>query len=644
MNFFCCKNLKKTYGQDIIFEKVNIDFPSFGIVSLIGQSGCGKSTLINCLLGLEKVDQGEIYFKGKKIKNFDDFRNRYCGVIFQSFHLFDYLSVKENILLFGRNSNFERIISLLELKGKLNQKVGLLSSGEKQRVAIARTLMKNPLIIFCDEITGSLDEKNGRKIMDYLKELSDKILIINVSHNLQLVKRYSSYIISLDRKEIDFTPLKEEKIRIKNKQYHLSFSRLLKVSGQLLSKSLLQLSIIVISLTLSFSMFSSVGLVKDSLNSYLKENYFNSLDYSFLELSVVTKNKIENTSFTLEKYVRPSDEDLSNIDYIIDQSLIKTNYSNLINSYTKLLSDNKEISLTFLPCESELITSYNQVIINDAASKIISNSVDYLLETSIDYVGKNNQVILDNLSLNINFEVVGINNENQLFQNPVIYYSYSLLEEYLYSIKLVNISTLLDRYISLAHRITYFTYEGDYFNTGSIYIYEDNKEKVMRIYEDINSLKGLVNFTCSNRIIDENKNLSTLLDSIFVSVNIFLFISVIIACFIFFVGFSSLLINQSKELAILQSLGVKSKQIYKISSYQIDLILLISYLLSFVFVSLLSFFITYKIKFIFFSSWSNILKQSFLVFILIYILSFIFKLFLLFIRRRIHLVSYLREN
>ena len=91
-----------------------------------------------------------------------------------------------------------------EAEDKINKKVKLLSGGEKQRVAIARTLMKNPKIIFCDEIVGSLDENNSLKIMKYIKEISKDILVINISHNIKLVNKFSDYVISLETKKVDF--------------------------------------------------------------------------------------------------------------------------------------------------------------------------------------------------------------------------------------------------------------------------------------------------------------------------------------------------------------------------------------------------------------------------------------------------------
>ena len=203
MVFFGCKNFNKSFGQDLIFENVNLSFPGSGIISIMGKSGCGKSTLIKCLLGIEKCE-GEVIFQDEVIKDFSSFRNKYTGLIFQNYNLFEYLSVEENIKTFPNDQGFEKIVNLLDLQDKLKQKVSLLSGGEKQRVAIASTLMTNPKIIFCDEITGSLDEKNALKIMKYLKEISSTCLIINITHNQALASKFSNKILYLKDKTLSW--------------------------------------------------------------------------------------------------------------------------------------------------------------------------------------------------------------------------------------------------------------------------------------------------------------------------------------------------------------------------------------------------------------------------------------------------------
>ena len=643
MNFFCCKNLSKRYHDQIVFENVNIVFPSFGLVSIVGRSGSGKSTLINCLLGLEKSNQGEIYFNGNKIIDFDDFRNKNCGVIFQNFHLFDYLSVKENILLFGKSKLYGKLVRQLSLEKLLDKKVGLLSSGEKQRVAIARTLMKEPKIIFCDEITGSLDQENAIRVMEYLKVLSEEILIINISHNLDLVNQFSTYLISLDRLNVDFVCLKEEVVKVNANKYNLKLFNLIKLSFQLLNKSLLQIALSVIGLIISLSVFSMVNNINEGVHDYLNDSYRLSLDYTFLELSVVNETKIENTSFVLTKHTRPNDWELEDISYLLDGVKLRTNYSNLINSYTELTSSNVDLNLSFIPCESNLFTSHNQLIVNESANQLIKDNLIYKLNNSISFIGDNNEVISDVISLEINFEVIGINYENVIFQQPIVYYSYSYFEDYLYTIQLDNLSSFYNKNLTLGHRITYYSYEGDFYNTGSIYLVLD-EDRVMEVYEQINSRKSLINFGCQSRSIESFLDLSNLFVSVEKAINIFIFISIIISICVFFISFSSILINEKKDLVVLQSLGINKSQISKLTFIQIDILLLLVFLLTYMFIYIFFFVIDYIFPFLSLSDISRIFKQSYLIFTLLYIMSFIFKLGSLLIRRKVVLIDVLKEN
>ena len=250
MTFFGCRNFSKSFDKDLIFENVNLSFPECGIISIMGKSGCGKSTLIKCMLGIEK-SEGEVIFQDKVVKDFSSFRNKYTGLIFQNFNLFEYLSVEENIKTFSNEQDFDKIVNLLNLKDKLKKKVCLLSGGEKQRVAIARTLMKKPKIIFCDEITGSLDEKNAIKIMKYLKEISSTCLIINVTHNQTLAERFSDKVLFFKEKtlscDLSFYEYKKQKEKVRK----ISFSKLLSHSLCLLRKSKIKVFLSSISLIIS---------------------------------------------------------------------------------------------------------------------------------------------------------------------------------------------------------------------------------------------------------------------------------------------------------------------------------------------------------------------------------------------------------
>lgn len=199
-------------NQNHVINNMSIDFPEKGLVALLGPSGCGKTTLLNAIGGLDKVTSGNIYVDGKKITKrssykVDEIRNLNIGYIFQDYKLVDNKSVYENVALslkiIGIKDKEEikkRVLYTLEKVNMLrykNRPVNMLSGGERQRVGIARALVKNPKIIIADEPTGNLDSKNSLEIMNIIKSISSKYLVILVTHEVELAKFYASRIIEL---------------------------------------------------------------------------------------------------------------------------------------------------------------------------------------------------------------------------------------------------------------------------------------------------------------------------------------------------------------------------------------------------------------------------------------------------------------
>lgn len=624
MDFFSCYNLSKSFDEEVVFKNMHINFPQKGIVSICGPSGCGKSTLMNCLIGLEKV-QGEIVFLGKKVKDFNLFRNQNVGVIFQNFHLFEYLSVRDNINLFNNSHEFNKIVKLLGLEDKLDFKVSLLSGGEKQRVAIARTLMKKPKIIFCDEITGSLDEETSIIIMDYLKILSKDILIINISHNQKLVDLYSSYILNFNKinGSYDFRDYNFEKFKTNNSI--IKIKSLFNHSFNLMKKSRLKIFLTSFSLLISITFCGVIINSKQTISQYFYQYKSSALDYNFLDLSVNETIKIQNSSFSLIKQERPSN--LEEIQEMTNLS-IGYNYSNLINSYFSLTNGNKELSnITFLPCLNLEIKNYNQVIANDFAYQLInSNRIIYSNNNQIDYFTKENKVISDNFSIDIIFEIVGINHEMDFIKEPVLYYSYYLFEEYLEKIHLVNISSYFNRNISLAKRIQDFTFEGDIFNTGSIYLICQEKQEVEKTIDLFNKYQTKEKYICQSRSLSNYQSLILLMEKIVDAVEIFLVLSLLISFFLLAICLNSLIIDEEKELSILMGLGVLKQQVNQIVQRQIWIILIKVFLFSLFLKQLSYFFLNQVFNFLNFLFFENLIYENFIILVMILIVVLIFNI------------------
>lgn len=192
------KHIQKSYLRPVLSD-VNLDVTNSSYVTIVGKSGSGKSTMLNILGLVEGYDGGEYHFNGKLIRNGIDYsrlRLENIGFIFQSYNLIPTLSCKENILLptlynrHNQEQSFDELVELLDLGPLLSQRVTTLSGGEKQRVAIARSLILDPCLILADEPTGNLDPKNRDIIMNLLRHEHEKGRgIILITHDMEIAKQ-----------------------------------------------------------------------------------------------------------------------------------------------------------------------------------------------------------------------------------------------------------------------------------------------------------------------------------------------------------------------------------------------------------------------------------------------------------------------
>lgn len=198
MELYRLEKIYKTYKLNDIdnhaLNDVDLSINEGEIVVILGPSGSGKSTMLNLLSGIDKPTKGKIFFGETRIDKMIDleltnYRKDYLGFIFQSYNLISSLTVKENIELGKELStnplNMDDVIKSVELKDQKNKYPYQLSGGQMQRVAIARSLVKNPRVLFCDEPTGALDEKTGKKVLELLQQINKKYntTMIIVTHN-----------------------------------------------------------------------------------------------------------------------------------------------------------------------------------------------------------------------------------------------------------------------------------------------------------------------------------------------------------------------------------------------------------------------------------------------------------------------------
>jgi ABC-type lipoprotein export system ATPase subunit len=195
------RGLSKTVGAGraarLVLDRVDLEVEADEVVAVLGRSGSGKSTLLHLLGGLDRPDHGQIVLAGNELtaqsaRVLSRTRLRHIGFVFQSFHLIEDLSGEENVLLPARlpgarkggERRAQRLIRELGLAGVADRRPHELSGGEQQRFAIARALVNDPALVLADEPTGNLDQENGAAVLELLRGLSGRAVVL-VTHEPQ---------------------------------------------------------------------------------------------------------------------------------------------------------------------------------------------------------------------------------------------------------------------------------------------------------------------------------------------------------------------------------------------------------------------------------------------------------------------------
>ena len=364
------KNITKQYivGETTqqVLKGINVKFRKNEFTSILGASGSGKTTLLNIIGGLDKYDNGDLIIEGTSTKKYidrdwDSYRNYRVGFIFQSYNLISHQSVLSNVeiaLTLSGVSKKERrkrsieALTKVGLKDHINKKPNQLSGGQMQRVAIARALVNNPEIILADEPTGALDSETSIQIMELLKEIAKDKLVIMVTHNPEIAKKYSTRIIELKDGVIikDSNPYDEVKNEKSKKKISktsmslitslaLSFNNLLTKKGRtFLTAFAGSIGIIGIALILSLSNGVNTyvsNVEKDSLSDFPVSLEKNTYDFSkLLELTETKEIKCKENELC-------SQDDVTSIVDLLTNGLIKKNN---LKEFKNYLENNNKIN------------------------------------------------------------------------------------------------------------------------------------------------------------------------------------------------------------------------------------------------------------------------------------------------------------
>lgn len=230
------KNIKKVFGDLVVFKDLSLKITKGEVVVIIGSSGSGKSTFLRCLNALEEIDNGSIEVEGKLLDaNNKKSMKEVCskmGMVFQNFNLFPHMTVLNNVMIGPLVSKGENKEEVLKRAKDLLKKVGLqdkmeyypskLSGGQKQRVAIARALAMNPDIMLFDEPTSALDPELVGEVLTVMKNLAEEgMTMVVVTHEMGFAKEVADRVIFMDggnfieesSPDIFFTCPKEERTK-----------------------------------------------------------------------------------------------------------------------------------------------------------------------------------------------------------------------------------------------------------------------------------------------------------------------------------------------------------------------------------------------------------------------------------------------
>lgn len=206
--------LKKSYGSLQVLKGIDLSIEKGEIISIVGASGAGKTTLLTILGTLDKADEGSLQMNGVELRSMNarqlaEFRNKHIGFVFQFHHLLPEFTALENVCIpayiggAGKKETEKRAEELLDMLGlseRKTHKPSELSGGEQQRVAVARALINNPLVIFADEPSGNLDSTTSKQLHELFFQLRKDMgqTFVIVTHNEALADMADRKLVMKD--------------------------------------------------------------------------------------------------------------------------------------------------------------------------------------------------------------------------------------------------------------------------------------------------------------------------------------------------------------------------------------------------------------------------------------------------------------
>lgn len=390
------KQISKSFKNKKVLSNINLSFDDTGFVAIIGESGSGKSTLINIMSGIEAPDSGELYFNHKSI-SYENERTRIKSILKQVAYMPQrqillndktvYENLKEILELFqiDDESQINTVLKQVRLNEKYkNRLVSTLSTGEAQRVCIALNLLKQANILVLDEATENLDEANREFIFGILKEISKEKLVVLVTHDTFMAKKYVDRMITISNREIYSDEVfsndsisiqeisKDESIvGKKRKKLSVSFTNII---------IYMLVPLIMIFLTAIFSIYISPNIydVNNYPSGYYHINQDKKEEFTEEEFKLIYQE--ENTYF------------IFNLSLILDSVCGYIDYDFNYNTSKKIMSYNEVIvSDTFLKLNKVSWVKYKKIDIIPNEKPILIMNYDLVLEHYLESDSKSEE-------------------------------------------------------------------------------------------------------------------------------------------------------------------------------------------------------------------------------------------------------------
>ena len=618
--FYIIDKNKKKY----VLKDVSLSLPHSGIVTILGKSGSGKSTLLNMIGKIDEPSEGAIFYNEELISDFKEkrltkFRSEEISFIFQHYHLLDSQTALYNVMLPALISGKsykeakKKAISLMK-SFSLNENLYLkkcadLSGGERERIAILRAFINDPKVVLADEPTGALDKENALLVMEELKKRSRNALVLLVTHNNELARKYSDRIIYMHDGRI----VKDERINAIYSRKEKSKKGIRATNTSWLNRiirtnffkrfkrnifSILSLTIGIVSSMLIFGFSNG----KDASIAKTMEKQF---DYGVATINKENRITNKNSPITLIQTMRPSGEEIVELKNRCSDFHICYSYDALVSPYPEIYVNDSELKdFSYQPIYSFVDEStnhnllykgriptfdtLNQIVINQKAYEVLNKKLKY--DSLNSYIRIKDQhsysyytddiekpYITDYFVFDRLVQIAGVVNEISFLNTPKVYYSYSALDKYLDETLLNNLSSYKEK-VSWKDRVM--------FAADNEAITNYNCRMFLKNIDDISIVKktrdSIENYAITSNALTIEETLFQLVDAASIGMEIFLGIALVgVTMIIGVISYASY--NEDiKDSAILLCLGAKRDDIALIYVIESMFLGLISVALSFV--------------------------------------------------------------